>query len=407
MKKVILMMSVLLSAGWFCACSSNDETTIGGSGGTIEADSSLIPADGVVLKPIELPNRNLWTEESQKVNKMCYFFNKGLPINKRSESFFVGSDKDECYIINSLQELKSIYCGADEIPELSYLDFDQYTLVIGQKVNSGAFYPMLKQDLTFLDNKCLLNIYVPDFKELNTTNVPFYYWALYPKFNTEGINVGFIREEGSVKTVENVYCNVGHMSIYPGPTIDPDEWAFAPYWLPGEDELFFSATIYPINLFDKVNEIVVGDEITFSGEVVKLTDDAVDALGIALFQNDCYIAYLDKIDVKEYVEVVPYRGTVPFTITDMPGQVCYDWDQQTYYIAYFMDLSTINPYYLGGRTIVTQYYPKELSDEFKYDIYDEIGKKVIISGNVYEDISISQRLGRKYKIELTKIELAE
>lgn len=406
MKKVILMMSVLLSAGWFCACSSNDETTIGGSGGTMEADSSLIPADGVVLKPIELPNRHLWTEESQKVNKMCSFFNKGLPINKRSESFFVGSDKDECYIINSLQELKSIYCGADEIPELSYLDFDQYTLVIGQKVNSGAFYPMLKQDLTFIDNKCLLNLYIPDFKEQNTTDVPFYYWALYPKFNTKGVNVGLIREEGSVITVEDVQCGVGFLFNSDLNKV-PDEWRFKPFSIPGKDNLFWSADIYPINLYDKVNELVYGDDITFSGEVVKLTEDAVDAFGIALGRNDLYFAYLNKIDVKEYVEMVPYRGTVPFTIIDMPGQVCYDWDQQTYYIAYMMDISLINSSYPSGETLVTQYYPKELSDEFKFDPYDEIGQKVIISGNVYEDISISPRLGRIYKIELTKIEKVE
>lgn len=403
MKKVILMMSVLLSCGLFYACSSDDETNGNGSGGTMKPDSTLIPDDGVVLTPVEMPNRRLWTEESHKVAMICSFFNEGLPIRKRSDSFFVDSDRDECYVINSLQELKSIYCGDDELPEL---DFDKYTLVIGQKVNPDAFYPVLKQDLTFLDNKCLLNLYVPDFKELNTTNVPFYYWALYPKFNTEGINVGFIREEGSVKTVENLYCGVWFMfDSYLN--IIPDEWRFEPFSLPDEDNIFRYAFILPINLYDKVNEIVPGDEITFSGEVVKMTDDAAQAYGTGLWANDLYFAYLNKIDVKEYVEMIPYRGTVPFTITDMPGQVCYDWDQQTYYIAYSMDLSTVNPYYPEGETQVTSYYPKELSDEFKYNTNDEIGKKVIISGNVYEDISISPRLGRTYKIELTKIELAE
>ena len=391
MKKVILMMSVLLSCGLFYACSSDDETNGNGSGGTMKPDSTLIPDDGVVLTPVEMPNRHLWTEESHKVAMICSFFNEGLPIRKRSDSFFVDSDRDECYVINSLQELKSIYCGDDELPEL---DFDKYTLVIGQKVNPDAFYPVLKQDLTFLDNKCLLNLYVPDFKELNTTNVPFYYWALYPKFNTEGINVGFIREEGSVKTVEDVHCGVGFL-FNSDLSIVPDEWRFEPVSNPDENNLFWSAVIYPINLYDKVNEIENGDEITFSGEVVKLTDDAVDAFGIALWVNDCYFAYLNKIDVKEYVETIPYRGTVPFTITDMPGQVCYDWDQQTYYIAYSI-----------GDNQVTWYYPNELSDEFKYDIYDEIGKKVIISGNVYEDISTNRKF-KTYKIELTKIELAE
>lgn len=397
------MMSVLLSCGLFCACSSDDETNSSGSGGTMKPDPALIPNDGVVLTPIELPNRHLWTEESHKVAMLCNFFNEGLPIGTRSNSFFVDSDKDECYIINSLQELKSIYCGDKEFPELN---FDKYTLVIGQKVNPDAFYPVLKQDLTFIDNKCLLNLYVPDFKELNTTNVPFYYWALYPKFNTEGINVGFIREEGSVKTVEDVYCHTWNM-FKPDLSINPDKWFFWPYWRSDEDILFASACIYPINISNKVNvsELELDDDLTFSGEIVKMTDDAQESLGFGKTVNDYYFAYLKEIDVKEYVEVVPYRGIVPFTITDMPGFVGYDWDLQTYFIGYKMDYSKINPYYPDDY-VVTRYYIKELSEEFKYDPYNEKGQKVIISGNVYEDISTNKKF-KTYKIELTKIEKAE
>lgn len=404
MKKVILMMSVLLSCGLFCACSSDDETNGSGSGGTMKPDPALIPDDGEVLTPIEMTNRYLWNEESEKVAMICSFFNEGLPIGKRSESFFVGSDKDECYVINSLQELKSIYCGDKEYPEL---DFDKYTLVIGQKVNPDAFYPVLKQDLTFLDNKCLLNIYVPDFKELNTTNVPFYYWALYPKFNTEGINVGFIREEGSVMSVKDVYCHTWNL-FNMDQSINNDRWFFWPYWRPGEDYLFASACIFPLNLSDKVNVSKLGliDDLTFSGEIVKMTDDALSAIGFTKTVNDYYFAYLNEIDVKEYDEVIPYRGTVPFTITDMPGVVCYDWDQQTYFIAYIMDYSKINPYFSEEEYIVTRYYLDNLSDEFKFNPEVERGQKVIISGNVYEDISTNRKF-KTYKIELTKIELAE
>ena len=61
-------------------------------------------------------------------------------------------------------------------------------------------------------------------------------------------------------------------------------------------------------------------------------------------------------------------------------------------------------YYVKNNTIVNLYYPIELSDEFKVQ-----GLNVIISGNVYEEITDpnNSRLQKKYKIELTKIEKAE
>lgn len=403
MRKVVFMMSLLLTLGLFSAC-SNDGVVDNGM--YVNEDGEMvpipIPEDGEVVKAIELPNRRLWTEESHKVNLLCSFFNEGLPIGARSNSFFVGSDKDECYVINSLNELKSIYCGNEEIPEL--LNFNKYTLVIGQKVNPTVFYPVLSQELEFFDKKCVLNLHVPALTAENTTGLPLYYWALYPKLKTEDISVKFVRERDAVITVKDVYCSLGNILIIP----DVRKWGFAPYWLPGEDVLFASARFFPINLSDIINlsDLESFDELTFSGEIVKMTEDAIQALGVDKTVNDYYFAYLNDIDVEEYVEVVPYRGTVPFTITDMPGRVCYDWDQKTYYIAYMFDYSPYNPYYAHGEVIATIYYPNNLSDEYKFNPEVEIGQKVVISGNVYEDLSTNKR-SRVYKIELTKIEKAE
>lgn len=403
MKKVVFMMSLLLTLGLFSACSNDGDVD---NGMYVNEDGELvpipIPEDGEVVKAIELPNRRLWTEESHKVNLLCSFFNEGLPIGARSNSFFVGSDKDECYVINSLNELKSIYCGNEEIPEL--LNFNKYTLVIGQKVMPKVFYPVLSQELEFFEKKCVLKLHVPALTAENTSDLPLYYWALYPKLKTEDISVKFVRERDAVITVKDVYCSLGNILIIP----DVRKWGFAPYWLPGEDVLFASARFFPINLSDIINlsDLESFDELTFSGEIVKMTEDAIQALGVDKTVNDYYFAYLNDIDVKEYVEVVPYRGTVPFTITDMPGRVCYDWDQKTYYIAYMFDYSPYNPYYAHGEVIATIYYPNNLSDEFKFNPEVEIGQKVIISGNVYEDLSTNKK-SRVYKIELTKIEKAE
>lgn len=403
MKKVLLMMSLLLTLGLFSACSNDGDVD---NGMYVNEDGELvpipIPEDGEVVKAIELPNRRLWTEESHKVNLLCSFFNEGLPIGARSNSFFVGSDKDECYVINSLNELKSIYCGNEEIPEL--LNFNKYTLVIGQKVNPTVFYPVLSQELEFFDKKCVLKLHVPALTAENTTGLPLYYWALYPKLKTEDISVKFVRERDAVITVKDVYCSLGNILIIP----DVRKWGFAPYWLPGEDVLFASARFFPINLSDIINlsDLESFDNLTFSGEIVKMTEDAIQALGVDKTVNDYYFAYLNDIDVEEYVEVVPYRGTVPFTITDMPGRVCYDWDQKTYYIAYMFNYFGINPYYPDEYMYATRYYPNNLSDEYKFNPEVEIGQKVIISGNVYEDLSTNKK-SRVYKIELTKIEKAE
>ena len=48
MKKLVLLMSILLSTGMFFACSSDDEMNVNGGGETV-----LNPDDGVVLTPIE------------------------------------------------------------------------------------------------------------------------------------------------------------------------------------------------------------------------------------------------------------------------------------------------------------------------------------------------------------------
>ena len=74
----------------------------------------------------------------------------------------------------------------------------------------------------------------------------------------------------------------------------------------------------------------------------------------------------------------------------MPGTVGYNMDSQVWSINYAA----------SGRLWNT-YFPKEISDEFKV-----VGMKVIISGNVYEELTDTERnyWNKEYKIELTKIE---
>lgn len=315
MKKALFMMCLPLTLGLFSACSSDDEMNVNGDEELILiSDSTLIPDDGVVLSPIdayEVGNREDAAElagglEGHMTKDFC-FFNKELPLEKRSESFFVGSDKDECYVINSIEELKSIYCGEKEIP---YIDFDKYTLVIGQKVMPDFYHPEYKQELEFRNHRCDLNLYVPDYDPGFKAIQHFYYWAFYPKFNTEGINnVCFIREKSVLKHVEDITGYVWKNYLYcdyndPNNNINKDNgvWeknAWDNRMIMGDaPEGTNPISYYPINLPDDiVVDKVYGTHVRFSGDIIELNHASQERLSILEIGQNVYFIYLTKIEV--------------------------------------------------------------------------------------------------------------
>ena len=241
-----ILMSVLLSCLMFSACSSDDDININGGGETV-----LIPDDGVVLTPVELYDIHLGFRYSKtlEMGRISEFFDKELPKGMHSDGFFVDSDQDECYVINSPEELSSLYKGDMEIPEI---DFEQYTLVLGQLVEPDAFDPVLKQDIEFHDNRCHLTLYVPNLEKVNLNGSYYktqylYHWALYPKFNTEGISVGFIKE-GALQFVENV--TGGHMTQIYDLQFDPKRWHIKNF----NSDLWQTYCYYPFNLPDVFKE---------------------------------------------------------------------------------------------------------------------------------------------------------
>lgn len=149
---------------------------------------------------------------------------------------------------------------------------------------------------------------------------------------------------------------------------------------------------FPLNLPDEIKE---EGTVSFSGKAIKMTEEERESLGIRIpwAGETYYFIYLTKIEITDKQIEVPYRGNPPFTITDMPGKVGCIWDLQKWYISYS-----------ASDGILTEYYPIELSDEFKV-----ARMKVIISGNVYEEMTDPERnyWHKEYKIELTKIEKAE
>lgn len=311
MKKVVFMMSLLLTLGLFSACSSDGEMDLVGGGGFLITDSTLIPDDGVILSPIDAIEIGFRENDVEAMGgpkgymwKDFRFFNQELPLEESSESFFVGSDKDECYVINSLEELKSIYSGEREIP---YIDFGKYTLVIGQKVMPDFYHPEYKQDLEFRNHRCDLNLYVPDYDPGFKSIQHFYYWAFYPKFNTEGINnVCFIKEKNVLKHVEGLTGRVWKNYLYfdykdTSNNLNKEngvweENAWKSRMIQSDaPEGTNSISYYPINLPDDfVVDKLNGTHVRFSGDIIEMNRFSMERLSI-LF--DVYFLYITKIEV--------------------------------------------------------------------------------------------------------------
>ena len=99
---------------------------------------------------------------------------------------FSGFDNQEnvCVVINSYDELKTIYQGKNPLPEVV---FSKYSLVIGRIcLNVGKKFQKLTAEQT--NNQTLITLY---FAELNdaalTAATYYYYWALIPKFSPQTI----------------------------------------------------------------------------------------------------------------------------------------------------------------------------------------------------------------------------
>jgi hypothetical protein len=118
------------------------------------------------------------------------FFDVALPTVTKSNCFFVSTENDICYIINSMEDFQAIYSCDDKLPEI---DFTLYSLVLGQQKMPNSFYSVIEQNID--ETKGLeLNLYVqlpsgghwPSFSQL-------YYWGIYPKLPNKKISVNIMK----------------------------------------------------------------------------------------------------------------------------------------------------------------------------------------------------------------------
>ena len=166
-KKLITITSMailLIMAGGLASCEST---------GDVEHDSDLIES--------VLPNEGI-----------AAFFEQHLPSFSGfiSELFFVGQNGNRVIVINSMNELRRhVSSTSVELPDI---DFNSYTLIIGQQQMSGTGYRLIDQSLVVGSRMLELTLTVEVPEGSFTIICPLYFWGLFPKLPRRSINVNVV-----------------------------------------------------------------------------------------------------------------------------------------------------------------------------------------------------------------------
>lgn len=123
------------------------------------------------------------------------FFKTYLPSSSSSHSepefnFSEIDDRDiECFVINSMEEFEAVAPPAVELP---VIDFDKYTLIIGQHWMGDPGYNFEKQAIDTESEKMTLNLVYKRMKGGTPAAMTiFYFWGLYTKLpeKTAAVNI--------------------------------------------------------------------------------------------------------------------------------------------------------------------------------------------------------------------------
>ena len=122
------------------------------------------------------------------------FFEEHLPVPPfpKSECFFVDENLDKSIIINSEEQFRNVFsCSAIILPAIN---FDLYTLIIGQHQMPNIYYYVVKQNITIESNTHILNLTVDRPDGVWPSFSTLYYWGIYPKMQNKSISVNLIHQ---------------------------------------------------------------------------------------------------------------------------------------------------------------------------------------------------------------------
>ena len=129
--------------------------------------------------------------EGKVYDSIKEFYDNYYGLDTDFRSFFDNSNKSQCLVINSTEELKNHYLGDHPFPEV---DFDRYTLIVGQEMMPESYYTVLRQELISFGDELTLNVYVPKLENAYTAFQHLFYWGLYPKVRSSSISVKVYKE---------------------------------------------------------------------------------------------------------------------------------------------------------------------------------------------------------------------
>ena len=177
MKKYLVLFNVLFAVFCFSGCSSDDENTIPQIRITDEAITDFfkteLPERTNNLDPITVKNSFFFTLDSYGIQQPLI-------------------DENIVCVINSRQELADAYLGEEELPEIN---FNKYTLIIGQQIMPYHGFYVVKKELSVNDKGLILTLYTRNDNELlPNADQNLYFWGLYPKQSQKMISVNVIKE---------------------------------------------------------------------------------------------------------------------------------------------------------------------------------------------------------------------
>lgn len=124
------------------------------------------------------------------------FFKTYLPSSSSSHpepefNFSEIDDRDiECFVINSMEEFEAVAPPSVELP---VIDFDKYTLIIGQHWMGHPGYSFEKQAVDTESDKMTLNLVYKQLKGGTPAIMTiFYFWGLYDKLPEKTLTVNKI-----------------------------------------------------------------------------------------------------------------------------------------------------------------------------------------------------------------------
>lgn len=176
MRKYVFIFSVLIETACLCACSSDDDSI-----------PQIYLTDGEIVDFFNSELQEMHSDDNYFISKSFFY-----TIIDSVDHDGMAIMENMVYVINSQQELADIYIGKKKLPSI---DFDKYTLIIGQQIMPYLGFYVAKKKLSIGDNGLILTLYARNDNEmLPCASQNLYFWGLYPKQSQKAITVNAFKE---------------------------------------------------------------------------------------------------------------------------------------------------------------------------------------------------------------------